>query len=132
MHFPSIIIAKFQMFSPQTHKSAGGKQQLEDETILQLFYIFVLAVLVPVGAHLSRQGNDAMVLALLLCDAVQAAFDIAVFDQQAHAAAQLSLNGSGSRSDAVFDAVLQQQIPQGQTLLIVYKQDVPAKIRIKH
>ena len=89
-------------------------------------------VFIPVGAHLARQGDNAVVLALLFFDADQASFHIAVFDQQAHTAAQLSLNGPGSRGDAVFDTVLQQQIPKGKTLLIVYKQDVPAKVRIKH
>ena len=73
-----------------------------------------------------------MVLAFLLCDAGQAAFDIAVLDQQAHAAAELALNGPGSRGDAVFVAVLQKQVPQGQTLLKVYKKDIPPKIAVKH
>ena len=77
---------------------------------------------------MARQRDDAVVLTFLLCDAGQTAFDIAIFDQQAHTATQFSLNGSGGRSDAVFDAVLQQKIPKRKALLVVYKQDVPAKI----
>ena len=84
------------------------------------------------GLHLSGQRDDAVVLAFLLCDAGQAAFDIAVLDQQAHAAAELALDRSGCRSNTVFDTVLQQQIPKSQTLLIVYKQDIPTKIIISH
>jgi hypothetical protein len=93
---------------------------------------FLSAVLIPVGAHLPRQRDDAVVFSLLCCDAGQAAFDITVFDQKTHAAAEFTLDSPGGRSDPVFHIVLQEKIPKSQTLLIVYKQDVPSKVRIKH
>ena len=90
------------------------------------------AVFIPVGPHLSRQGNDAVVLSPVLHTAGQSGFAVRIFDQQAHAAAELTLNGPGCRSNAVFHIVLQQQISEPQSLLIVDKQDVPAKVIIKH
>ena len=92
----------------------------------------ISAVPVPVGFDLSRQRHNAVVLSFIFHDAGQGSFDIRLFDQQAHTAAQLSLNGPGRRGNAVFDAGFQQQIPQGQTLLIIDKQDVPANIGIRH
>ena len=73
-----------------------------------------------------------MVLTLIFHNAGQGRFNIGIFNQKTHAAAELALNSPGCRSNPVFDIVLQEKIPKSQTLLIVYKQDVPSKVRIKH
>ena len=90
------------------------------------------AVFIPVGSDLSCQRHDAVVFSLLFHDAAKNTLNVGILDQQAHAAAQLSLDGPGCRSNPVLDVMLQEQIPKSQSLLVVYKQDVPAKIRIKH
>ena len=84
------------------------------------------------GLDLSGKRDDAVIRSFLFHDTGQAVADIRILDQQAHAAAELALDRSGRRSNAVFYIVFQQQIPKRQTLLIVYKQDIPAKIRISH
>ena len=87
-----------------------------------------LAIFVPVGTHLSGKRDDAVVLSPVLHDAGQRGFHILIFDQKAHAAAELSLDGSGCRRDPVFYIELQQKIPQCQSLLIIGKQNIPAKV----
>ena len=72
-----------------------------------------------------------MVFSLLFHDAAKNTLNVGILDQQAHAAAEFALNGPGGRGNAVFMACFQQQIPQGQALLEVYKEDIPPKIRIK-
>lgn len=84
------------------------------------------------GFDLISQWYNAVVRAFVLYDACKCGFDIHVLDQQAHAAAQLTLDAPWCRSNPVFDAVFQQQIPQGQTLLVINKHHIPAKIRISH
>ena len=90
------------------------------------------AIFIPVGPDLTGQGNNAMILSFVFHNTCQGSFHIRILNQQTHAAAQLSLNGPGCRSNAVFHAVLQQQVPQGQSLLVVHKQDIPSKIGISH
>ena len=84
------------------------------------------------GSDLSRQGDDAVVLTLVFHNTGQAGFDVGIFDEKTHAAAKLSLDGPGCRGDPVFDIMLQQKVPERQSLLVVEKQDVPPKVGIKH
>ena len=73
-----------------------------------------------------------MVLTLIFHNAGQRRFNVIIFDQKTHTAAELSLNSPGCRSDPVFDIVFQEKIPKTQTLFVIDKEDVPPKVRIKH
>ena len=84
------------------------------------------------GFDLSGQRHNAVIFSLVFHDAGQRAFNIRIFNQQTHAAGKLSLDGTGRRRNAVFHIVLQKKIPKGQALIIVDKQNIPAKIRISH
>ena len=64
------------------------------------------AVFIPVGSDLSCQRHDAVVFSLLFHDAAKNTLNVGILDQQAHAAAEFTLNGPGGRGDAVFVAVL--------------------------
>ena len=69
------------------------------------------AVFIPMGFDLSCQRDDAVVLTLIFHNAGQGCFNIGIFDQQTHAAAQFALNGPWCRSNAVFHIGFQKQIP---------------------
>ena len=79
----------------------------------------ISAISVPVRLNLSRKRYNTVVYALVFHDTGQAGFDVGIFDEKTHAAAELSLDGPGCRGDPVFHIVLQEQIPKSQSLLVV-------------
>ena len=90
------------------------------------------AIFIPVGPDLTGQGNNAMILSFVFHNTCQGSFHIRILNQQAHAAAELTLNSAGRRSDPVFHIVLQEQIPKAQALFVIGKKDVPPKVGIIH
>ena len=84
------------------------------------------------GLDLIGQRPNAVILTLVFHDTGQRGLNIRIFDEQTHAATEFTLDAPGGRRDPVFDPVFHQQIPQRQSLLVVNKHDVPAKIRIRH
>lgn len=62
---------------------------------------------------LSGQGDDVVVLPLLLINAEPDSVNIRLLYEQGHSAGELSLNAAGRRCDPIGETVLVQQSMQG-------------------
>ena len=78
------------------------------------------------GLDLARQRADGEVNRVVFLDAGAGGVDVRLLHQQRDPTAQLPLDGPGRGGDAVADVMFVQQVVQGQTLLIVGKEDIPA------
>ena len=65
-----------------------------------------------------------MVRRSVLRDGAAGGVNIFRFDQQAHAAGQISLNRSGSGRDPVRNLIRQKNLPEGKSLIIVREKEL--------
>ena len=79
------------------------------------------AITVSVRLDLSLQGCDPVIGCLVSFYTVPRLVDIFRIDQETHPAGQIPLDRPRRRRDPVRDIILQQKIPECQSLLIIRK-----------
>ena len=84
------------------------------------------------GFDLSRKGNDIIIFRFISLNAGLRRLHIRRLQKERHTTGEFPLNGTGSGSNAVFDAVFQQQIPQRKAMLVISKENVVAKFSLSH
>jgi hypothetical protein len=80
------------------------------------------------GMKLALQGSDPVIRRVMLLNTATRIVHEFRFNEQAYAAGQILLNGSGSRRETVRNPVRKEDLAQGEGMLIIRKKDVISQV----
>ena len=93
---------------------------------------FSLAVFIPVRFDLTFQRHDVIMGRLMGCNTGPDLINNIRLNKKGHTATELTLDGPGCRCDSVLQTIVRKQVMEGQALLVIFKENVIANIRISH